>query len=53
MPAGHLQMVYFPWILHGNVFLIKEPIRWKRAFEAFLIDHSAGDIGNKNTACAY
>ena len=28
-------------------------IRWKRGFETFLIEHCAGDIGNKNIAGNY
>ena len=32
----------------NSVISLKGLIKWKRGFEIFLIDHYAGDIGNKN-----
>ena len=36
------------FILSNSIILVKDLIRWKRRFEIFLIDHDAGDAGNKN-----
>ena len=32
------------------IILVEDQIRWKKGFEIFLVDHCAGDIGNKNIA---
>ena len=39
--------------LSNSVISVKDLIRWKRGFEIFLIDHYAGDIGNKNVTGKY
>ena len=39
--------------LWNLINLVEDLIRWKRGFEIFLIDHYAGDIGNKNIAGKY
>ena len=51
----HLQMVYFQQILHSQIqfFLVEELIRWKKAFETFLIDHYTGDIDDIDIADTY
>ena len=37
----------------NSIILVEDQIRWKRGFEIFLIDHYAGDIGNKNIVSKY
>ena len=39
--------------LSNSIILVENLIRGKRAFEIFLIDHCASDIGNKSTAEKY
>ena len=39
--------------LSNSIILVENLIRGKRAFEIFLIDHCASDIGNKSTAEMY
>ena len=39
--------------LPNSIILMEDWIRWKRGFETFLIEHCAGDIGNKNIAGNY
>ena len=39
--------------LSNPIFLVEDLIRWMRWFEIFLIDHCAGDIGNKIIAGKY
>ena len=41
----------FTW--SNPVFLVEELIRWKKAFEIFLIDHYEGDTENKNISGTY
>ena len=33
--------------LSNSIISVKDLIKWKKGFEIFLIDHYAGDIGNK------
>ena len=35
--------------LSNSIILVEDLIGWKKSFGIFLIDHYAGDIGNKNT----
>ena len=35
------------------IILVEDLINWKRRFEMFLIDHCAGDIGNKKITGKY
>ena len=59
IPRNYLQIASFDYKLLGNftwsksIILVKNLIRWKRDFEIFLIDHHAGDIGNKNITGKY
>ena len=49
-------MPFLDYILLGNFTLAKSIILvkdLKRGFEIFLIDHHAGDIGNKNITGKY
>ena len=39
--------------LPNSIILMEDWIRWKRGFETFLIEHCAGDTGNKNIAGNY
>ena len=39
--------------LPNSTNLVEDLIRWKKGFETFLIDHYAGDIGNKNITGKY
>ena len=39
--------------LPNSIILVENLTRWKRCFEIVLIDHCAGDIGNKNIAGKY
>ena len=43
IPLGH-------FALSNSIILAENLIRWTKGFEIFLIDHYAGDIGNKNIA---
>ena len=58
-PRNHLQTASLDCKLLGNftlsklVILVKDLIRSKRGFKIFLIDHHAGDIGNKNITGKY
>ena len=58
-PRNHLQTASLDYKLLGNftlpklVILVKDLIRSKRGFKIFLIDHHAGDIGNKNITGKY
>ena len=36
--------------LSNSIILVENLIRWTKGFEIVLIDHYAGDIGNKNVA---
>ena len=36
--------------LSNSIILVENVIRWTKGFKIFLIDHYAGDIGNKNIA---
>ena len=51
----HLYLIYFweQFTLSNSIILVEDLIRWMRCFEIFLIDHWAGDIGNKNIATKY
>ena len=48
-------MIYFweNFTLSNSIILVEDLIKWKRGFEIFLIDHYAGDIGNKNNTGKY
>ena len=56
LSRNYLQMPFLDYILLGNftlaesIILVKD---LKRGFEIFLIDHHAGDIGNKNITGKY
>ena len=41
------------FILSNSVILVEELIKRKRSFEIVLIDHCAGDIGNKSITDNY
>ena len=49
----------FSWYTSGKFYIVKfnylsgRPNKVKKSFEIFLIDHYAGDIGNKNIAGKY
>ena len=59
IPINYLQTPFLGYIhlgsftLSKSVILMNDLIRWKRGFEILLIDHHAGDIGNKNIANKY
>ena len=59
IPRKYLQTPSLGYMLLGkltlskSIILVKDLIRWKRSFEILLIDHHAGDIGNKNIADKY
>ena len=46
-------MLLVIFTLSNSIISLKYLIKWKRGFEIFLIDHYAGDIGNKNIAGKY
>ena len=46
-------LFFINFTLSNSDILVEDVIRWKRCFGIFLIDHSAGDIGNKNIAIKY
>ena len=46
-------MVYFLGALSNSIILVEDLIGWKKSFGIFLIDHYAGDTGNKNTVGKY
>ena len=49
--SGDILLVNFT--LSNSFISLKDLIKWKRGFEIFLIDHYAGDIGNKNITGKY
>ena len=59
IPRNYLQTPSLGYILletftlSTSIILVKDLIRWKRSFKIFLIDHHAGDVGNKNIAGKY
>ena len=38
----------YTFTMSNSIILVEDLVKWKRFFEIFLIDHCAGDIGNKN-----
>ena len=43
----------YTFTMSNSIILVEDLVKWKRCFEIFLIDHCAGDIGNKNIAGNY
>ena len=41
------------FVCSNSSILLEDLTRWMSGFEIFLIDHYAGDIGNKNIAVTY
>ena len=39
--------------LSNSIILVEDLIKWNRGFEICLIDHYAGEIGNKNISGKY
>ena len=48
-----LDTIWENFTLSDSIILVEHLIRWKRDLEIILIDHYAGDNGNKNIAGMY